>query len=145
VTPTPSQTVGPFYAIGMCRRDENVLAPDGIELSGLLLDGLGAPVPDGVVELWDANRRAWGRCGTDETGRFRFLVPREAEALEALVLARGLLRHERTRIYQREAEDEVLAPLSPEERETLVAREDAGRLRFDIRLQGERATVFFAT
>ena len=25
---TPSQTVGPYYAIGLCRRVENELAPD---------------------------------------------------------------------------------------------------------------------
>ena len=30
------------------------------------------------------------------------------------------------------------------DRATLVAQEDGARLRFDIRLQGDRATVFFA-
>ena len=64
--------------------------------------------------------------------------------VEAYVFARGLLRHQWTRIYLREAEDEVLASLEPAERETLVARAQDGGLRFDIRMQGDRATVFFA-
>ena len=38
---TPSQTVGPFYAIGMCRRPDNELDPGGVELAGRLLDGRG--------------------------------------------------------------------------------------------------------
>jgi protocatechuate 3,4-dioxygenase alpha subunit len=142
--PTPSQTVGPFYAIGLCRRPDDELDPDGIELTGQLFDGQGEPIGDGVVEVWDAERRLWGRSGTDADGRFRFLVPRDAEVLEAFVFARGLLRHQRTRIYLREAEDEVLAGLEPARRATLVAWTEDGRLRFDIRMQGDRATVFFA-
>lgn len=140
---TPSQTVGPFYGIGLCRRDENALDPDGIELAGTLVDGRGEPVPDGVIELWDASGRRWGRCGTDSGGGFSFLVPRDCDVLEAFVFARGLLRHERTRVYLHETEDEVLSKLSTDEREALVARNDGGPLRFDIRMQGERPTVFF--
>ena len=51
---TPSQTIGPFYAIGMCRRPDDELDPDGIELTGQLLDGRGEPIVDGVIEVWDA-------------------------------------------------------------------------------------------
>jgi len=142
--PTPSQTVGPFYAIGLCRRADDELDPDGIELTGQLLDGQAEPIRDGMVEVWDAARRLWGRSGTDGEGRFRFLVPRDAEVLEAFVFARGLLRHQRTRIYLRETDDEVLAGLDPARRATLVASTEGGRLRFDIRMQGDRATVFFA-
>jgi protocatechuate 3,4-dioxygenase alpha subunit len=141
---TPSQTVGPYYAIGLCRREEHVLDPAGIELEGRLLDGRGEPIADGMVELWDAAGRRWGRSGTDGDGRFRFLVPRDRDVFEALVFARGLLRHQRTRVYLRETEDEVLAGLAPAERATLVARDEDGALRFDIRMQGEHATVFFA-
>jgi protocatechuate 3,4-dioxygenase alpha subunit len=39
----------------------------------------------------------------------------------------------------------VLASLAPEDRVTLVAQPDGDGLRFDIRMQGERQTVFFAT
>ena len=140
---TPSQTVGPFYAIGMCRRPDDELDPHGIELTGQLLDGRDEPIGDGVVEVWDAAGRRWGRSGTDGEGRFRFLVPREAAVLEAFVFARGLLRHQRTRIYLGESDDELLAGLDPSDRETLLARAEDGGLRFDIRMQGEHATVFF--
>jgi protocatechuate 3,4-dioxygenase alpha subunit len=133
---TPSQTVGPYYAIGLCRRPEDVLAPDGVELSGLLLDGQGEPIGDGLVEVFDPGSRSWGRSGTDAEGRFRFTVPRSATRLEAFVFARGLLRHQLTRIYLDGGADA--------EDETLVAARDGGGFRFDIRMQGERATLFFA-
>jgi protocatechuate 3,4-dioxygenase alpha subunit len=141
---TPSQTVGPFYAIGLCRRPEHELAPEGIELTGRLLDGQGEPIGDGVVEVWDAAGRRWGRSGTSPDGGFAFRVPRDCDVLDAYVFARGLLRHQRTRIYLRDVEDEALAGLSPGQRETLHAVPLDGGLRFDIRMQGERQTVFFA-
>src|SRR5207247_3696613 len=51
---TPSQTVGPFYEIGLCRRPENELVqPDelgAVRLIGRLLDGEDTPVNDGVIE-----------------------------------------------------------------------------------------------
>lgn len=132
---TPSQTVGPYYSIGMCRRPDHELAPDGLELTGRLLDGQGDPIRDGVVELFDTETRAWGRSGTDEDGRFAFLVPREARRLEAFVFARGLLRHQLTRIY--------LDGGAGAEDETLLAAAEDGGFRFDIRMQGDRATLFF--
>jgi protocatechuate 3,4-dioxygenase, alpha subunit len=141
---TPSQTVGPFYAIGLCRRADDVLDPEGVELAGQLFDGQGEPIGDGVVEVWDPARRLWGRSGTDADGRFRFVVPRDADVLEALVFARGLLRHQRTRIYLRDTDDELLHRLEPARRATLVASAEGGGLRFDIRMQGDHATVFFA-
>jgi protocatechuate 3,4-dioxygenase alpha subunit len=140
---TPSQTVGPFYEIGLCRREANELDANGVELSGALLDGRDEPIPDGAIEVWDAQGRHWGRCGTDTAGGFRFVVPRDCDVLDAFVFARGLLRHERTRVYLRETDDEVLSALTPAERETLLARDDGGRFRFDFRMQGEQATVFF--
>jgi protocatechuate 3,4-dioxygenase, alpha subunit len=136
---TPSQTVGPYYEIGLCRRSENELVrpgePGAVRLTGRLLDGDEVPVSDGVVEVWDAENRRWGRCGTDGDGRFSFVVGRVPH-LEAYVFARGLLKHQLTRIYFPHAANE--APTA------LVAEQDDGELRFDIRLQGERQTVFFA-
>jgi len=123
---TPSQTVGPYYEIGLCRRPENELVPDGVRFVGRLLDGREMPVPDGVIEVFDAANRLWGRCGTDVDGRFSFVVPRGISHLEAYVFARGLLRHQLTRIELSEAE------------------QGNGELGFDIRLQGDRQTVFFA-
>src|SRR6266545_1434790 len=125
---TPSQTVGPYYAIGLCRRPENELVPPdepgAVELTGQLLDGEEMPVSDGLIELWDAGARRWGRCGTDAGGRFSFVVS-PAPHYEVFVFARGLLRHQLTRVYFADAEEN-------------------GALRFDIRLQGDRETVFFA-
>lgn len=118
---TPSQTVGPFFTIGLCRRPENVLDADGLELSGRLLDGAGAPIPDGVIELWDAEARLWGRCGTDAGGTFSFRIRRGTSALDGYVFARGLLKHQRFRIDL----------------------DEAGDVTFDIRLQGENATLFY--
>jgi protocatechuate 3,4-dioxygenase alpha subunit len=156
---TPSQTVGPYYAIGLCRRPENELAgrsdPGAVRLIGQLLDGEGAPVGDGLVELWDGEGRRFGRSGTDADGRFSFVVVKPAAAagraphFEVYVHARGLLRHQLTRLYfpdEPEANDvdAVLSSLGPDERATLVAEAEDGALRFDIRLQGERQTVFFA-
>jgi protocatechuate 3,4-dioxygenase, alpha subunit len=141
---TPSQTVGPYYAIGLQRRPDNELDPEGVVLSGRLLDGEGDPI-DGMVEVWDPELRAWGRSGTDADGRFEFRVGPDRGVLEAYVFARGLLKHQRTRVYLREdAADDVLDALPADQRRTLVAKIDNGALHWDIRMQGDRATVFFA-
>jgi protocatechuate 3,4-dioxygenase alpha subunit len=151
---TPSQTVGPYYSIGLCRRRDNDLAPDGVLLHGRLLDGDGEPV-DGLLELWDAGSRRWGRSPTDADGRFEFTIAKpdpvgeDAPHFDVLVFARGLLEHRRTRIYFPDEPaandgDQVLSGLLEHERATLLARADDGALRFDIRLQGDEETVFFA-
>jgi protocatechuate 3,4-dioxygenase, alpha subunit len=140
---TPSQTVGPYYAIGLCRRPDDELEEGGVELHGTLFDGQGEPIGDGMIELWDARARRWGRSGTHPDGRFRFLVPRGSTTFEAYVFARGLLRHQRTRIYVGDADDDVLTSLDADERATLLARSDGDGYRFDIHMQGESATVFF--
>jgi protocatechuate 3,4-dioxygenase, alpha subunit len=93
---TPSQTVGPFFTIGLCRETANELVPAGRTVAGRLLDGAGAPVPDGMIEVWDGAH--WGRCGTDGEGRFSFVVDEGCSQLGVLVFARGLLRHLATRI-----------------------------------------------
>ena len=151
---TPSQTVGPYYSIGLCRRAQNELVPPhdprALRLSGRLLDGGGEPIGDGLVEVWDAAAGLWGRSGTDPAGDFSFVVARPAEdavapRLDVFVFARGLLRHQLTRIYfPGHDADDVLGALRPGARGLLVAEEDADGLRFDIRMQGERQTVFFA-
>jgi protocatechuate 3,4-dioxygenase alpha subunit len=157
---TPSQTVGPFYAIGLCRKADNELVPvtdaAAIRLTGRLLDGDGVPVVDGMVELWDPAGQRWGRSGTHPEGRFSFVVakpaggPRDAPHLDVLVFARGLLRHQRTRIYFPDegavnATDRILASLPEADRARLVADDDDGGLRFDICLQGDLETIFFSS
>jgi protocatechuate 3,4-dioxygenase alpha subunit len=150
---TPSQTVGPFFSIGLSRRPANELAEHGLRLHGTVLDGDDAPVEDAVVEIWDGAR--WGRSGTDAEGRFSFSVTKppgrdgEAPRFDVYVFARGLLKHQLTRIYfpdeeQANAADPVLSSLDEDDRATLVAEPEDGALRFDIRMQGDRQTVFFA-
>lgn len=145
---TPSQTVGPFFSIGLCRASQSEVVPGGaVRIAGRVLDGEGDPVPDAVVELWqqgdDGTR--WGRSGTDAEGRFEFATERPPDGvMDVMVFARGLLRHLVTRCYFPGASDALLEALGPAERETLLAREEDGVLRFDVHLQGDRETVFFA-
>jgi protocatechuate 3,4-dioxygenase, alpha subunit len=156
---TPSQTVGPYYAIGLSRLPRNELAdrrdPAAVRLIGQLMDGQGDPISDGMIEAWDPAGVRWGRSDTDGDGRFSFLVtkpaalPGQAPRLDIFVFARGLLRHQLTRVYfpdeaEANAVDPVLSRLDEAARSTLVAEQEDGALRFDIRMQGNRATVFFA-
>ena len=163
---TPSQTVGPFFSFGLCRHPRNELASRADEgafvLAGRVLDGAGSPVDDALVELWQADRSGayredfgWARCGTDRHGRFSFVtikpgsVEDQAPHLELLVFMRGLLKPVLTRVYfpdeaEANARDRVLAGVPEADRETLVAERTEAGLRFDVHLQGDRQTVFFA-
>ncbi|MGB2624758.1 MAG: protocatechuate 3,4-dioxygenase subunit alpha [Candidatus Acidiferrum sp.] len=131
---TTWQTVGPFFSLGFkwlyC---DNLAGPEvsgeRVEISGRVLDGDGEPVPDGIIEIWQANSNGkyahpedsqekqmepgfsgYGRVPTDEEGRFRFTtikpgrVPGPDRKLQAPHLAisvftRGLLRRLVTRLY----------------------------------------------
>ena len=131
---TPSQTVGPYFTIGLSRRPQNALPGGTVRLAGRVLDGEGAPIDDALVELWDP-ALGFARCGTDERGGFSFLLPPAVSRLEVTVFARGLLKPVVTRLY---------LPGEPgAEDETMVAREEGDGLRFDVRLQGEGETAFF--
>jgi protocatechuate 3,4-dioxygenase alpha subunit len=130
---TPSQTVGPFFTIGLCKFPQNELPGGTVRLEGQVFDGDGAPVGDAMLELWDPSQ-GFGRCGTDSEGRFLFLVPAGATQFELMVFARGLLKPGVTRIYL--GGDAAEDP-------TMVARSAGGVVRFDVRLQGEDATAFF--
>jgi protocatechuate 3,4-dioxygenase alpha subunit len=137
--PTPSQTIGPFFAVALGREE---MVPDGpVRIEGTVLDGAGEPVSDAYIELWDGRRL--GRCPTDEQGRFSFLTERpDVPYIDVSVFARGLLQRLVTRIYLEQ--DPLLAELG-DRAATLLAREEPGGvLRFDIHLQGENETVFFA-
>jgi protocatechuate 3,4-dioxygenase alpha subunit len=157
---TPSQTVGPFFAIGLSETVGPCAVPEGtagaVRISGQVFDGDGAPVPDAVVELWQPE--GFCRCATDDEGHFAVLTVKPSVArggdaaraphIDVSVFARGLLDHLVTRMYFPEegdtnGDDPVLATLSPEERATLIATSVDGGLHFDIHLQGPRETVFF--
>jgi protocatechuate 3,4-dioxygenase alpha subunit len=162
---TPSQTVGPFLHIALPWADGPFAAspdtPDAIAIEGRVLDGAGNPVPDGLIETWQAEangHRGFGRCATDQDGWYRIVTVRpavqadrdgnpEAPHLDVSVFARGLLHRLVTRIYfpdaTENAADPVLSSVGPERRDTLVATTVDGGYRFDIHLQGEGETVFF--
>lgn len=201
--PTPSQTIGPFFHYGLpwkggadlvgssdmgARADlfapERYLlavprprgTPSGeiVELCGCVLDGAGDPVPDAMVESWqaDANGRypgdpgacsdfvGFGRSSTSAGGEYRIRtvrpgrVPGLGDSLGAphialSVFARGLLNRLVTRAYFADGigndADPVLAAVPPERRATLIADgQGHGHWRLDIHLQGSRETVFFA-
>jgi protocatechuate 3,4-dioxygenase, alpha subunit len=152
--PTPSQTVGPFFSLGLTQRAENDLA-DGagaVWIRGRVLDGAGDAVPDAMVEAFSEGR--WGRCGTGEDGGYslRLTVPAatdgQAPHIPLLVFARGLLKPVLTRVYFPDqaganSADPVLAALPGAQRAGLLAAADGDGLRFDIRLQGPEQTTFF--
>ena len=106
-----------------------------------------------MLELWQADIGAFGRLPTDEQGACVFesvkpgCVGRQAPHVNVSVFARGLLKQAQTRMYfpdeEANASDPVLQLVPEEDRDTLVAREEDGVLRFDIHLQGEQETVFF--
>jgi len=145
--------------------------PGAIELSGRLLDGAGEPVVDGLIETWQADRegrldgrtsgfRGFARSPTDRDGRYRIVTVKpgpvraadgalHAPQVAVSVFARGLLGRVATRVYFPDEEamnaaDPVLRTITdPFARATLVAARVEGGYAFDIRLQGERETVFF--
>lgn len=92
---TPAQTVGPFLAIGLAWPDGPAAVAAGtagaVRIAGVVLDGAGDPVPDGMVETWQADPagrfahpddprgpaaptvagfRGFARCLTDAHGRW---------------------------------------------------------------------------
>jgi protocatechuate 3,4-dioxygenase alpha subunit len=134
--PTPSQTVGPFLSLGLPWEDGPVADPDGIRIEGAVRDGAGAPVADALVEVFCPDPAAFARCPTGDDGRWHVLVP-EAPYYAVHVFARGLLRHLTTRICR--DPQTVPASVPAARRDTLLLRDG----RFDIRLQGDRETVFF--
>lgn len=140
---TPSQTVGPYLSLGLPWQDGPVAAPDGVRIAGRVLDGVGEPIVDALVEAWHDDPPAFARCPTDDDGRWHIVVP-PAPHYAIHVLARGLLRHLTTRVYlEAPADDPVLATVPEDRRDTLLAERTGDGYRFDIRLQGERETVFF--
>jgi protocatechuate 3,4-dioxygenase alpha subunit len=165
---TPGQTVGPFFGFALPYAGGCDLVPpghpDAVQLTGRVLDGAGEPVPDALLEIWQADPSGavvrepgslhrdafrftgWGRAATDNAGRYRFTTVRPGgpEPFIAMtVFARGLLHQLFTRVYlPGNADDALLAALPPDRRRTLVAVEDGQRLHFDVRLQGADETVF---
>jgi len=165
VTPTPGQTIGPFFGFALPYDGDSELVPptrpDAIRLHGRVYDGAGDPVPDALIELWQAApdgsvpRAAgslhrdgyaftgWGRAATDRTGHYQFstlrpggVAPSAQPFFGITVLARGLLDRLFTRAY--------LPGAAPAQWPSLAATADDRGFVFDIRLQGEGETVFLS-
>ena len=131
---TSSQTIGPFFREALERPAWSDLTRDGapgpvIRIEGVVRDGDGAPVPDALLELWQADAngryahpedvgpmpsdrlfRGFGRACTDAGGRYWFqtIVPgavagadgaAQAPHANLSIFARGLLKRLVTRIY----------------------------------------------
>jgi protocatechuate 3,4-dioxygenase alpha subunit len=131
---TPSQTVGPFYSLALTRKPTNVIATEStqgqrIRIEGQVFDGDGEPIPDVMVEIWQANAFGrynhpddkqekpldqsfigWGRSGTDEKCFYSFETIKpgtvasaddsgQAPHVNVTVFARGMLTHAYTRMY----------------------------------------------
>jgi protocatechuate 3,4-dioxygenase alpha subunit len=171
---TPSQTTGPYLSIGLLRDLVPAAlvdpeAPGAIRIRGLLLDGAGTGVTDGMIEIWQASPGGtygsdgfggFGRVGTGDGGAYELVTLKpgrvawpdgrlQAPHIAVGVFARGLLKRVVTRLYfpdEPEANDAdpVLSALPPSRRERLVAIPEDGGLRFDIHLQGPSETTFFA-
>lgn len=143
MTPTPSQTIGPFFGFALPFSGDAVAVPDAIRVEGQVLDGAGEPVGDALLEVSQGGQFA--RCRTDGEGAFHFVVAKPDDGFfDVTVFARGLLRHLVTRMYFPGEVDEVLLAVDAGRRPTLIARREGKILRFDVRLQGEGETVFFA-
>ena len=163
--PTGSQTVGPFFRIGLEHLIDSV-APteraglDAITIRGQVLDRDRAPVVDAMLEFWSSSDSGFARAATDDDGTFCVQMNRPSSITSAngetqaphmlvLVFARGLLRHLISRVYlsgePRNGTDPVLSAISAERRHTLIAQsENDDSFRWDVILQGEYETVFFA-
>jgi protocatechuate 3,4-dioxygenase alpha subunit len=127
--PTPSQTVGPFFAFGLPFDGGGDVVPPGtpgaISLHGTVRDGAGAPIPDALLEFWQTGPdgrlpsrpgslhrdgrsfTGFARVPTDRAGDYaiRTLRPAapagsaDAPHIAVTVFARGLLHHLFTRVY----------------------------------------------
>lgn len=125
-SPTPGQTVGPFFGYALPFPGDSELVPSGragaIRLHGRVLDGDRSPVPDALVEIWQTDAvgnvlhqsgslhrdgwtfTGWGRCATDAEGGYSFTTLRPgggdgAAFFAVTVFARGLLHRLLTRAY----------------------------------------------
>ena len=162
---TPSQTVGPYFAYTLTptqygynfsslagpRMVDEQTRGERIRITGQVLDGAGAAVPDAMIEVWqaDADGRypgaagqngftGFGRVGTgtDPHSRFWFdtikpgaTADGQAPHLNVIVFMRGLLSHLYTRIYfcdadAQNADDPVLGSVAASRRQTLIARRE---------------------
>jgi protocatechuate 3,4-dioxygenase alpha subunit len=162
---TPSQTVGPYLAIGLPFEDGPYVVPkdtkDVIRIHGHVFDGAGDPISDAMIETWQADPdgrfgtdfRGFGRAPTGPDGEYEIFTlkpgrvdDQQAPHIDVSVFARGMLNRCVTRIYfsdEDNAGDPVLDSVPADRRATILAEPGEGGYRFDVHVQGESETVFF--
>jgi protocatechuate 3,4-dioxygenase alpha subunit len=159
---TPSQTVGPFFSIGLPWPEGPFAAaehaPGAFTISGTVFDGEGSPIPDALVETWQGGAgpgvRGFARAPTTDDGRYALRTVKPAASdgqaphIDVSLFCRGLLHRVVTRIYfadeaSANAADPTLARVPADRRDTLLAAPTDDGYRFDIHLQGDGETVFF--
>ena len=166
---TAAQTIGPYWHLIEHPEFADLTrfgaTGERMALTGRVIDGDGAPVTDGCVELWQASPATseifpgYGRAATDREGHFRFTTLRpgplpgpgnaqQAPHVALNLLMRGVLSRLVTRAYfagdPLNETDPILSLIEdPARRATLIARLDRpDTWHIDIRLQGEGETVF---
>jgi protocatechuate 3,4-dioxygenase alpha subunit len=159
--PTPSQTIGPFFAVGLPWL--TTPSEGDVVVRGTVYDGDGEPVDDAMLETWQATpdgdvaTGAFRRVFTDDAGGYSLRTTRprrvddaQAPHIDVSLFARGLLQRVVTRIYLSDdcdperPDDLLLGRVEADRRHTLIARREGDEYRFDIHLQGEQETVFLA-
>lgn len=176
-----SQTAGPYVHIGCVPEFAGLdmpeypqlgidlrgrLSGDPVTVRGVLYDGQGDPILDGLIEVWQPDGAGvfqpggagFGRLPTHaKTGEFAIetvmpgAVSDQNGALQSphlalWIVARGINLGLHTRIYFSDhivADDPVLALVPQNRCHTLIAKRNADEYQFDIHLQGSQETVFF--
>src|SRR4249919_3330350 len=146
--PSPGQTVGPFFHFALPYDGDDAL----VEVWQADPDGTVVQSP-GSLRRDGSTFTGFGRCATDPAGRYSFstLTPGGVDGglpfFAIAVFARGLLHRLLTRAYlplPPGVTDPVLTSAG-DRAATLVCVADDEGLQFDIRLQGDRETVFLTS
>jgi protocatechuate 3,4-dioxygenase alpha subunit len=151
---TGSQTVGPFFSIGLSGLCQQSCAPESapsgtITITGKLFDGDQKPIPDAIFEFWSIGQ--FVRVAANDDGSFAANLRRPADMnhFDVLIFMRGLLRPVVSRVYFHEAQllasDECLQQVPQDRKATLIAQpgRTIGHFVWDVRMQGENETIFF--
>ncbi len=160
---TPSQTIGPYFAYSLTPEQygypfKSLASPEivdhlsegeRIRLTGQVLDGNGVPVPDAMIEIWQADAsgqypdplksdgfKGLGRVGTGTHAFNRYwfdtikpgaIEDGQAPHINMVVFMRGLLSHLYTRVYfsdenAENGNDKILNCIEKNRRQTLIAQ-----------------------
>jgi protocatechuate 3,4-dioxygenase alpha subunit len=168
---TTSQTIGPFsheawkWASDAGMPGHVKTTAPTVLVSGVIYDGDGNPINDAQIEAWtpasagdEAGQPIPGfrrvPSGADGEFSMRVSLPQAAQGAQGeplmyvTVFARGLVLHQFTAVFREDdpglAQSSILNQVPQQRRATLLARKTGdGQYHWDIRMQGEKETVFF--